>query len=249
VPDGSDLEPRLASVLEVVYLVFNEGYVATAGAAFMRPALSEEALRLGRVLAELAPEEAEVHGLVSLMELCASRFAARTNSAGDPILLFDQDRARWDRLLIQRGLSALARAESLGGARGPYVLQAALAACHARAPAAEDTDWQRIAALYEELLGILPSPVVALNHAVAVSMARGPAAGLELLDTLSGEPALRSYHLLPSARADMLEKLGRFREAELEFERAASLTENTRQQGRLLERQNNCRKRLRESLP
>jgi RNA polymerase sigma factor (sigma-70 family) len=242
-PRGAELEARLASVLEVVYLIFNEGYSATAGDDMLRPALTEDALRLGRVLAALAPEEPEVHGLLALMEINASRFAARTNPAGDPVLLLDQDRSRWDPELIRRGLAALARAESLGSPRGRYTLQAAITACHARARTPDETDWPAIAALYQELFGLLPTPVVALNHAVAVSMARGPAAGLAMLDELTLVPALQSYHLLPAARADLLEKLGNLAEARSEFERAASLTQNTRQRERLLERAEKCRER------
>ena len=236
VPRGADLEARLPSVLEVIYLVFNEGYSATAGEDWMRPALCEDALRLGRVLAGLVPEEPEVHGLVALMEIQASRANARVGPAGEPILLLDQNRARWDRLLIRRGLAALARAERLSGAPGPYTLQAAIAACHARARTAAETDWQRIAALYFALTQIAPSPVVELNRAVAVGMAFGPAAGLELVDALASEPVLRSYHLLPAVRGDLLEKLGRVAEARAEFERAASLTRNVRERALLMER-------------
>jgi predicted RNA polymerase sigma factor len=236
VPRGAELAPRLASVLEVIYLVFNEGYSATAGEDWMRPALCEDALRLGRVLAELAPAEPEVHGLVALMEIQASRSAARTTPAGEPILLFDQNRALWDRLLIRRGLAALARAEALGAAPGPYVLQAAIAACHARAATPAETDWPRIVALYGALAALGPSPVVELNRAVAVSMAEGPAAGLALVDALVREPALASYHLLPSVRGDLLSKLGRRAEARAEFERAASLARNTREKELLLAR-------------
>ncbi len=235
VPRG-ELAERLSSVLEVVYLVFNEGYAATAGDDWMRPQLSQEALRLGRTLAELAPNEPEVHGLVALMEIQASRFAARTGPDGQPILLFDQNRGRWDQLLIRRGLAALARADSIGGAPGPYVLQAAMAACHARARTPEETDWPRIVSLYEALARIAPSPVVELNRAVAVSMAYGPDAGLALVDGLVAEPALKGYHLLPSVRGDLLRKLGRLDEARAEFERAASLTGNTRERELLLER-------------
>lgn len=234
VPRGAELGARLASVLAVVYLVFNEGYAATAGDDWMRPALCEDALRLGRILAGLMPHEPEVHGLVALMELQASRARARVGAAGAPILLADQDRARWDRLLIGRGLAALARAEALGGARGPYALQAAIAACHARAAAFEDTDWARIAALYATLAEVSPSPVVELNRAVAVGMAHGPVAGLAIADALLEEPALEGYHLLPSVRADLLAKLGRIDEARAELARAAGLTQNARER-RLLE--------------
>jgi len=247
VPHGDELGARLASVLEVVYLVFNEGYSATAGDDVMRPALVEDALRLGRILSGLAPNEPEVLGLLALMELSASRATTRTDAAGDPVLLLDQDRARWDQLSIQRGLTALARAEALTAVvapapvpapptAGPYQLQAAIAACHARARAPGDTDWSRIAALYGQLAVRVPSPVVALNRALAVSMAEGPAAGLALVDALAGEPALASYALLPSARADLLAKLGRHAEARAEFERAAALTRNTRLRDRLLAR-------------
>ncbi len=240
VPRGAELAARLASVLEVIYLIFNEGYTATAGDDWMRPALCEEALRLGRILAELAPQEPEVHGLVALMEIQASRAAARVGPAGEPILLLDQDRARWDHLLIRRGLAALARAEALGGALGPYALQAAIAACHARARTPAETDWARIAALYEALAGLAPSPVVELNRAVALAMAFGPAAGLELVDALTSEPSLRAYHLLPSVRGDLLVKLGRVDEARAEFERAAALTRNARERALLLARAAAC---------
>jgi RNA polymerase sigma factor (sigma-70 family) len=236
VPRGEDLAARLSSVLEVVYLVFNEGYSATAGDDWMRPALCEEALRLGRILAGLAPSEPEVHGLVALMEIQASRTAARTGPAGEPILLLDQNRARWDRLLIHRGLLALERAEQLGGTQGRYALQAAIAACHARARTAAETDWPRIAALYAALAQLTPSPVVELNRAVAVAMAFGPAAGLELVEALADEPSLQGYHLLPSVRADLLAKLGRLDEARAELQRAASLTRNARERALLLER-------------
>ena len=236
VPRGAELATRLSSVLEVIYLVFNEGYSATAGDDWMRPQLCDEALRLGRILAGLAPEEPEVHGLVSLMEIQASRLRARTGPSGEPVLLLDQDRARWDQLLIHRGLTALQRAEELGGASGPYALQAAIAACHARARTPEETDWVRIAALYEALVRLVPSPVVELNRAVAVSMAFGPAAGLELVDALTSEPSLDGYHLLPSVRGDLLNKLGRAEEARAEFGRAASLTRNARERELLLER-------------
>ncbi|MBX6364228.1 MAG: RNA polymerase sigma factor [Gemmatimonadetes bacterium] len=240
VPRGEELEARLASVLEVVYLIFNEGYSATAGDAWVRPALCEEALRLGRILAELAPAEPEVHGLVALMEIQASRLRARVGPGGEPILLLDQDRARWDQLLIRRGLAALERAERLGGPPGRYTLQAAIAACHARARTAEETDWPRIAALYGALARLAPSPVVELNRAVAIAMAYGPAQGLELVDALAGEKSLRSYHLLPSVRGDLLAKLGRYDEARAELERAASLTRNARERALLLERAAEC---------
>ena len=236
VPRGAELQSRLSSVLDVLYLVFNEGYSATAGDDWIRPQLCEEALRLGRVLAELAPGEPEVHGLVALMEIQASRLRARVGPAGEPILLLDQDRARWDHLLIRRGLAALARAGSLGGAQGPYALQAAIAACHARAATAEDTDWARIAALYGELARLTPSPVVELNRAVALGMAYGPEAGLKLADSLVSEPALEGYHLLPAVRGDLLSKLGRGEEARAEFKRAASLTRNARERELLLQR-------------
>jgi len=240
VPRGPDLAARLSSVLEVIYLVFNEGYSATAGEDWMRPALCEEALRLGRVLAGLAPAEAEGHGLVALMEIQASRSHARTSPAGEPVLLLDQDRSRWDRILIRRGLAALERAESSSPARGPYTLQAAIAACHARARKSEDTDWRRIADLYDELASLIRSPVVELNRAVAHAMAFGPAAGLELADALTSEPALASYHLLPSVRGDFLFKLGRLDEARAEFERAASMTRNARERKLLLDRVEAC---------
>ncbi|HEU4889178.1 MAG TPA: RNA polymerase sigma factor [Thermoanaerobaculia bacterium] len=235
-PGRSELAERLSSVLEVIYLIFNEGYAATAGDDWMRPALCEDALRLGRILAELVPQEPEVHGLVALMEIQASRSKARVGPGGQPVLLLEQDRGRWDYVLIHRGLAALTRAEQLGGARGPYALQAAIAACHARARTAEETDWTRIAALYEALLQLAPSPVVELNRAVALSMAFGPAVGLELVDALMEEPSLKSYHLLPSVRGDLLAKLGRVEEARVELERAASLTRNARERGMLLER-------------
>ncbi|HZP64933.1 MAG TPA: DUF6596 domain-containing protein [Rudaea sp.] len=236
VPRGAALAERLASVLEAIYLIFNEGYTATAGEDWMRPQLCEEALRLGRILAGLMPAEPEVHGLVALMELQASRANARLGPLGEPILLLDQNRARWDRLLIRRGLAALERARALGGAHGRYTLQAAIAACHARAATADDTDWAEIAALYRELAGIAPSPVVELNRAVAVGMAFGPAAGLALADALVAEPALKSYHLLSTVRADLLEKLGRIDEARAEYERAAALTRNGRERELLLAR-------------
>jgi predicted RNA polymerase sigma factor len=236
VPHAIELGARLSSVLGVIYLIFNEGYSATAGDDWMRPGLCEDALRLGRIVAELAPQEPEVHGLVALMEIQASRSRARLGAAGEPILLLDQNRARWDQLLIRRGLTALERAEDLGGALGPYALQAAIAACHARARTAGDTDWTRIAALYDALAQLTPSPVVELNRAVAVGMAFGPEAGLELIGTLMSEPSLRSYHLLPSVRGDFLAKLGRHDEAAIEFKRAAGLTRNARERALLLER-------------
>jgi RNA polymerase sigma factor (sigma-70 family) len=240
VPRGAELAARLSSVLEVIYLIFNEGYAATAGDDWMRPALCEDALRLGRILAELVPQEPEAHGLVALMEIQASRSRARTGPSGEPILLLDQNRALWDQLLIRRGLAALARAEALGGALGPYALQAAIAACHARARTAEETDWVRIAALYEALAQRSPSPVVELNRSVAVAMAFGPAAGLELVDSLTAEPALQKYHLLPSVRGDLLFRLGRLDEARADFERAASLTRNERERRLLLDRAAAC---------
>jgi RNA polymerase sigma factor (sigma-70 family) len=240
VPRRHELEARLASVLEVIYLVFNEGYSATAGDDWMRPALCEEALRLGRIVAELVPGEAEVHGLVALMEIQASRTAARVGASGEPVLLLEQNRARWDQLLIRRGLAALARAESLGGALGPYALQAAIAACHGRARTAGETDWARIAALYDALAELAPSPIVELNRAVALSMAFGPAAGLEVVDALLDEPALKGYHLLPTVRGDLLFKLGRRDEARREFDRAAALTRNTRERALLLARARAC---------
>ncbi|HEY8145413.1 MAG TPA: RNA polymerase sigma factor [Kofleriaceae bacterium] len=236
VPHASELAGRLASVLEVVYLVFNEGYSATVGDDWMRPALCEDALRLGRILAGLVPDEPEVHGLCALMEIQASRARARTGPTGEPILLLDQDRSRWDQVLIRRGLAALARAEELSGVLGPYAMQAAIAACHARARTPEATDWVRIAALYAVLAQLVPSPVIELNRGVAVSMAHGPAAGLEVLDTLLDEPALERYHLLPAARGDLLAKLGRTDEARAELERAASMTRNEREKALLLAR-------------
>jgi RNA polymerase sigma-70 factor, ECF subfamily len=236
VPEGEERAARLSSVLEVLYLIFNEGYSATAGDDWMRPALCEEALRLGRVLAELLPAEPEVHGLVALMEIQASRSRARTGPGGEPILLLDQDRGRWDHLLIHRGLAALERAERIGGPPGPYALQAAIAACHARARTPEETDWPRIVALYGALAEAVPSPVVELNRAVAVAMASGPQAGLALVDTLLAEPSMRDYHLLPSVRGDLLARLGRNDEARSELERAASLTRNARERALLLER-------------
>ena len=244
VPRRDEIAARLSSVLEVIYLVFNEGYTATAGDDWMRPALCEEALRLGRIVAELVPKEPEVHGLVALMEIQASRSRARIGPSGEPILLLDQNRARWDHILIRRGLVALERAEKLGGARGPYALQAAIAACHARAHTAEETDWTRIAALYAVLAQVAPSPIVELNRAVALAMAFGPAVGLELADTLVSEPSLKAYHLLPSVRGDFLAKLGRFDEARLEFERAASLTRNARERDLLLGRAAECAEKV-----
>jgi RNA polymerase sigma factor (sigma-70 family) len=240
VPRAAELAARLSSVLEVVYLIFNEGYTATAGDDWMRPELCEDALRLGRILAGLLPEEPEVHGLLALMEIQASRSRARTGPSGEPVLLLDQNRARWDRLLIHRGLAALARAEKLGGARGPYALQAAIAACHARARTAAETDWPRIAALYATLAEVTPSPIVELNRAVALAMAYGPAAGLKVVDALTTEPALAGYHLLPSVRGDLLAKLGRLDEARAEFERAAALTRNARERDLLRERAASC---------
>jgi RNA polymerase sigma factor (sigma-70 family) len=241
VPRGDDRAPRLASVLEVIYLVFNEGYTATAGDDWMRPALCEDALRLGRILAELTPYEPEVHGLVALMEIQASRSKARTGPSGQPIVLLEQNRALWDFLLIRRGLAALQRAERLGGSRGPYVIQASIAAVHARARTPEDTDWALIVRLYDELIAQLPSPIVELNRAVAVGMASGPRAGLEAVDTLRSDPALKGYHHLPSVRGDLLAKLGRVDEAREEFERAAGLTRNARERDLLLERARACR--------
>ncbi|HVT39209.1 MAG TPA: RNA polymerase sigma factor [Gemmatimonadaceae bacterium] len=240
VPRGEMLTERLASVLEVVYLVFNEGYSATAGDDWLRPGLCEDALRLGRILAGLAPNEPEVHGLVALMEIQASRVGARVSPSGEPILLLDQNRSRWDQLLIRRGLASLARVEELGGADGPYALQAAIAACHARAGTAAETDWPRIAGLYADLARLMPSPIVELNRAVAVAMAVGPEAGLALVDSLTSEPSLRAYHLLPSVRGDLLRKLGRLSEARAEFERAARLTQNSRERHLLLARAAAC---------
>jgi RNA polymerase sigma factor (sigma-70 family) len=240
VPRRAEFEPRLASVLEVLYLIFNEGYAATAGDDWMRPALCEEALRLGRIVAELMPAASEVHGLVALMEIQASRTAARGGPSGEPGLLLEQNRARWDHVLIRRGLAALARAEALGGALGPYALQAAIAACHARARTAEQTDWGRIAALYDALAQLAPSPIVELNRAVALSMAFGPAAGLEVADALLAEPALQGYHLLPAVRGDLLFKLGRLDEARREFERAVGLTRNGREKALLAARARAC---------
>src|SRR6184192_1518854 len=240
VPRGAERVARLGSVLEVIYLIFNEGYSATAGTDWVRPALCEEALRLGRILAELVPTEPEVHGLVALMEIHASRLQARVGPSGEPVLLLDQDRARWDRLLIHRGLTALERAAALGGEPGPYALQAAIAACHARATTAAETDWTRVTALYDALAQLARSPVVELNRAVAVGMAFGPAAGLDLVDALVAEPSLKAYHLLPAIRGDLLRKIGRFEEAGAEFERAASLTQNVRERELLQRRAAEC---------
>ena len=244
VPYGDELAERLSSVLSVIYLIFNEGYSATGGDDWMRPQLCEEALRLGRILAELSREEPEVHGLVALMEIQASRFAARNGPSGEPVLLLDQDRSRWDHMLIRRGLAALARAEALTSksdrVAGPYLLQAAIAACHARAATAEDTDWARIVGLYGALAEITPSPIVKLNRAVALAMLFGPEAGLEIVDALTKEPALKTYHLLPSVRGDLLQKLGRLDEARAEFERAAALTQNERERKLLLDRAASC---------
>lgn len=236
VPQGAEFSERVSSVLEVIYLIFNEGYAATSGEDWVRPELCEDALRLGRILAEMLPAESEVHGLVALMEIQASRLRARVGRNGEPILLLDQNRGRWDWLLIRRGLAALARAEGLGTREGPYQLQAAIAACHARAADAAETDWDQIVRLYDRLLVVAGTPVVELNRAVAVGMASGPAAGLALVEELANEPALASYHLLPSVRGDLLEKLGRIDEARLEFERAASLTENLAERALLLTR-------------
>ena len=249
VPRGPDLAVRLSSVLEVIYLVFNEGYSATAGEDWMRPGLCEDALRLGRILAGLVPNEPEAHGLVALMEIQASRAHARVGPKGEPILLLDQDRGRWDQLLIRRGLAALERAEELGGTLGHYALQAAIAACHARARTAAETDWKRIAALYDDLAQLLPSPIVELNRAVAVAMAFGPAAGLELIDTLASEPSLKAYHLLPSVRGDFLFKLGRSVEAQAEFERAATMTQNVRERELLMDRARGCARRSPQPAP
>lgn len=240
VPRGPDRAQRLTSVLEVIYLIFNEGYSATVGEDWMRPALCEEALRLGRILAELAPAEPEVHGLVGLMEIQASRLKARVSHSGGPVLLLDQNRGQWDQLLIRRGLKALRRAEELGSALGPYAVQAAIAACHARARTPEDTNWLHIVTLYNELAKLVPSPIVELNRAVAVAMAFGPEAGLEIVDPLIADPSLKTYHLLPSVRGDLLEKLGRLGEAQAEFERAAELTRNVRERNLLLERAREC---------
>ena len=240
VPRSAELNDRLSSVLEVIYLIFNEGYSATAGDDWMRPALCEDALRLGRILAELVPMESEVHGLVALMEIQASRSHARVGPSGEPILLLDQNRSQWDHVLIRRGLAALERAEQTGHVLGPYAMQAAIAACHARAAKAEDTDWQRIVALYARLAQLTPSPIVELNRAVAVAMASGPQAGLDVVDSVMSEPSLKSYHLLPSVRGDLLAKLGRFEEARREFKRAAALTGNLRERELLLNRARTC---------
>jgi RNA polymerase sigma factor (sigma-70 family) len=251
VPRGTELAARLSSVLEVIYLIFNEGYSATAGEDWMRPGLCEDALRLGRIVAELVPKEPEVHGLVALMEIQASRSGARVGPKGEPILLLEQDRSQWDQLLIHRGLAALERAEELSGALGPYALQAAIAACHARASTAEETDWRRIAALYDALAQLMPSPIVELNRAVALAMAFGPEAGLEHIDThgLAEEASLRAYHLLPSVRGDFLFKLGRLSEAQSEFKRAAAMTRNAREREFLLARARACAGRLSEHGP
>jgi RNA polymerase sigma-70 factor (ECF subfamily) len=240
VPRGAELAGRLSSVLEVIYLIFNEGYSATAGDDWMRPALCEDAIRLGRILAELAPKEPEVHGLVALMEIQSSRARARVSTSGEPILLLEQNRAEWDQLLIGRGLAALERAEKLGGRQGPYALQGAITACHARAVTAEETDWARIVSLYDVLAQVTASPIVELNRAVAVGMAFGPAAGLKLVDALTAEASLAGYHLLPSVRGDLLKKLGRFDEAQKEFERAAELTRNAREREMMLDRARAC---------
>lgn len=240
VPRGPQLASRLSSVLEVIYLIFNEGYSATAGEDWIRPALCDDALRLGRILAELVPNEPEVHGLVALMEIQASRSAARVGRSGEPILLLDQNRGQWDQLLIRRGLAALERAERLGGTAGTYTMQAAIAACHARARTAAETDWKRIAELYDSLAQLVPSPIVELNRAVAYAMAFGPEVGLELIDTVASEPSLKSYHLLPSVRGDFLFKLGRSAEARAEFERAAAMTRNARERELLLDRARAC---------
>jgi RNA polymerase sigma factor (sigma-70 family) len=248
VPRGDELAARVSSVLEVLYLIFNEGYSATSGEDWVRPNLCQDALRLGRIVAELAPNEPEVHGLVALMEIQASRLRARVGPSGEPIVLLDQNRAKWDRVLIQRGLAALQRAESLGGSRGPFALQAAIAACHGRAPTADETDWIRIASLYQALAQVTPSPIVELNRAVAIAMAYGPAEGLKLVDTLTSEPSLAHYHLLPSVRGDFLRKLGRFEEARVELERAASLTRNARERELLLERARACAEQYRSAV-
>lgn len=240
IPQGTELKPRLASVLEVIYLMFNEGYTASSGSQWIRPLLCQEALRIGRVLAEIAPTESEVHGLVALMEFQSSRFKSRVNAQGEPVLLMDQNRALWDYLLIRRGFAALERIERLGGMTGPYAIQAAISACHAGAPSAAETDWIRISALYEALAQVSPSPIVELNRAVALSMAFGPEIGLEIVDVLRSEPALKGYHLLPSVRGDLLFKLGRLDEAGAEFKLAASLTDNQRERALLLDREAEC---------
>lgn len=240
VPVGEELEERLSTVLEVIYLMFNEGYTATSGGSWIRPLLCQEALRLGRILAEIAAGESEVHGLVSLMEIQSSRFKTRVNATGEPILLMDQNRALWDQLLIRRGLASLERARNLGRPLGPYALQAAISACHAQARTASETDWARIAALYEALSRVMPSPIVELNRAVAIAMAFGPAFGLQIVDELTSEPSLKEYHLLPSVRGDLLVKLDRMEEARIEFERAASLTRNTRERELLHKRAAEC---------
>ncbi|MCV4235320.1 RNA polymerase sigma factor [Virgibacillus sp. LDC1] len=240
IPQGAELKPRLSSVLEVIYLMFNEGYAASSGSQWIRPLLCQEALRIGRVLAEIAPTEAEVHGLVALMEFQSSRFKSRVNAEGEPVLLMDQNRALWDYLLIRRGFAALDRIERLGGMTGPYAIQAAISACHAGAPSAAETDWIRISALYEALAQVSPSPIVELNRAVALSMAFGPEIGLEIVDVLRGEPALKGYHLLPSVRGDLLFKVGRLDEACAEFKLAASLTDNLRERSLLLDRAAEC---------
>jgi len=242
VPAGEQLQNRLSAVLEVIYLMFNEGYSATSGDQWMRPLLCQEALRLGRVLAEVAPQESEVHGLVALMEIQSSRFKTRVNAQGEPVLLMDQNRAKWDQLLIRRGLAALERSRKLGRSLGPYALQAAISACHAQAPTAAETDWIRIAALYEALLRIMPSPIVELNRVVAISMAFGPSYGMQMLDELMNEPALKEYYLLPGVRGDLLEKLGRYDEACAQFERAASMTRNERERSLLLKRAAECKR-------
>lgn len=244
VPAGEELKDRLSAVLEVIYLMFNEGYSATSGEHWIRPLLCQEALRLGRVLAEIVPQEPEAHGLVALMELQSSRFKTRVSATGEPVLLMDQNRAQWDRLLIRRGLAALERSQKLGRSLGPYSLQAAISACHSQAPSAEETDWIRIAALYEALSRVTPSPIIELNRAVAISMAFGPAFGLQIVDELNDEPSLKGYHLLPSVRGDLLVKLGRFDEARTEFERAASMTRNAREKELLQNRAAECESEL-----